>query len=115
MTEVNTLTYEELEAVDENGRFATLNAKLAVSLTGVMHGEFNRKTQLMKEKTSDQGKQAPGRQILWMIYDRSRSQARTTSYSTLPIWWELVCEATALQLPKMNWSMSSANKRKKYA
>ena len=69
MTEVDTLSYEDIEAADENGFFATLNAKLSVSLTGVMHGEFKRKVQLLNEKASDQGKHVSGRQILWMIYD----------------------------------------------
>ena len=66
ISEVNKASsYQDLE---DPGDFENLAAKIASGLTEILHGEFQRRVNVLEENAASQGKMLSGRSIAWLIY-----------------------------------------------
>ena len=68
-------SWEELKS-KEGDEYETLNAKIAAGSSDVLHGEFQRKINVMEERAAIKGEMINGRQIAWMIYDHFKLTAQ---------------------------------------
>jgi len=63
-------TDQTVEALQNSGKFVTLDAKLMSSLTSMCEGDFARQLDIFKEEQAKAGTHARGRQALLMIHKR---------------------------------------------
>jgi hypothetical protein len=63
-------TDQTVEALQNSGKFVTLDAKLMSSLTSICEGDFARQLDIFKEEQARAGTHARGRQALLMIHKR---------------------------------------------
>ena len=61
-------TDQTIEALQDSGKFVTLDAKLMSSLTNICDGDFARQLDIFKEAQAKTGTHARGRQALLMIH-----------------------------------------------
>ncbi len=57
------------EDLEDSGRFESLDIKISAGLSKILHGEFQRQINVLKEQASKNNKMMNGRHIAWLIYD----------------------------------------------